>query len=478
MQVCHQQSCPACLIGQPGVGSRICIFWPTERNWFSGSVAAFDDSEGLSKIQYDDGDTEWLHLAVECYMQPSTGSTEVAGESHLLPFDERVIDLCNSDSEEEILPQQLTGPRSNSAVLIKSEPLLIKPDPGAASTLELQSAQPSQAGRSTGLPQPTHLSRHPQSVQSSTVRPSLQPSASMLSACPAKPALSPHTATALKSIPVSGQAPVKGGRSSPTQSKPEQKSKPEQRKRSREEFELQPHPPSTAVLHTPSLAQSLPLVQQPAGTPSPPLHPAVKQSDAHLQQRTSPLPPLIPSLDRSQSSTQPSKRLTVHSPKSSLQLLAFDIQQRKAITASMLQPSCSAGQQQRQNTASMLTANQGSQQTPLPVLQLPTDTSRQIQAASSSKCDDLGLILQKFALGVSLDTRNLQDALEELVCHLTDPVTSAKFFAIMDRQSSSDAKESLVRYYGRVSALVEKHHLGGYDEVARVLQIYLTNLCN
>ncbi|KAL0040951.1 hypothetical protein WJX79_011124 [Trebouxia sp. C0005] len=277
--------CKAPDAGQPGVGSRICIFWPTERNWFSGSVAAFDDSEGLSKIQYDDGDTEWLHLAVECYMQPSTGSTEVAGESHLLPFDERVIDLCNSDSEEEILPQQLTGPRSNSAVLIKSEPLLIKPDPGAASTLELQSAQPSQAGRSTGLPQPTHLSRHPQSVQSSTVRPSLQPSASMLSACPAKPALSPHTATALKSIP-------------------------------------------------------------------------------------------------------------------------------------------------------------------------------------------------KFALGVSLDTRNLQDALEELVCHLTDPVTSAKFFAIMDRQSSSDAKESLVRYYGRVSALVEKHHLGGYDEVARVLQIYLTNLCN
>ena len=55
------------------MGSRICIFWPTERNWFSGHVAAFDDSEGLSKIEYDDGDTEWLHLAVECYMQPPTG---------------------------------------------------------------------------------------------------------------------------------------------------------------------------------------------------------------------------------------------------------------------------------------------------------------------------------------------------------------------------------------------------------------------
>ena len=88
----------------------------------------------------------------------------------------------------------------------------------------------------------------------------------------------------------------------------------------------------------------------------------------------------------------------------------------------MLQPSSSAGQQQRQTTASMLTADQGSQQTPSPMLQLPTVTSRQIQDASSSKCDDLGLILQKFALGVSLDARSLQDALEELVCHLTDAV--------------------------------------------------------
>lgn len=43
--------------------------------------------------------------------------------------------------------------------------------------------------------------------------------------------------------------------------------------------------------------------------------------------------------------------------------------------------------------------------------------------------------------------------------------TSAKFFAILDRQSTSDAKESLARYFARVSALVEKHHLGGYAEV-------------
>ncbi len=342
------------------------------------------------------------------------GNTEVAGQGQLVPFNQGLIDLYSSDSEEEILPQQLTGQCSNSAVLVKSEPLLIKPEPGVASTLQLQTAQPSQAGRLTGLPQPTHPSQQPQSVQSSTLRCSLQPSASALSACPATPMLSPHTATALRSIPISGQAPVKGGRPSATQ-----KSKPEQRKRSRAEFESQPHPPSTAVLHTPSHPQPLPLLPQPASTPVPPLQPAAKQSDAHLQQRT---PPLPPPLNRSQSSTQPSKRLSLHQPKSSLQLLASDLQQHNAITASMLQPSSSAGQQQRQNTASMLTADQGSQQTPLPMVQLPTDTSRQIQAASSSKCDDLGLILQRFASRVSLDARHLQDALEELVCHLTDAV--------------------------------------------------------
>jgi len=47
-----------------------------------------------------------------------------------------------------------------------------------------------------------------------------------------------------------------------------------------------------------------------------------------------------------------------------------------------------------------------------------------------------------------------------LICRI-----SAKFFAILDRQSTSDAKESLARYHARVSALVEKHQLGGYDEV-------------
>ena len=69
------------LTGTPGIGCRICVYWPSSRNWYSGQVAAFDNAEGLSKIQYDDGDVEWLHLAVECYMlQPAGGLPD--GHSH------------------------------------------------------------------------------------------------------------------------------------------------------------------------------------------------------------------------------------------------------------------------------------------------------------------------------------------------------------------------------------------------------------
>ncbi len=61
---------------------------------------------------------------------------------------------------------------------------------------------------------------------------------------------------------------------------------------------------------------------------------------------------------------------------------------------------------------------------------------------------------------VPTDCTLLHSCVACLICR-----TSAKFFAILDRQSTSDAKESLERYHARVSTLVEKHQLGGYYEV-------------
>ena len=65
------------LTGHPGIGSRLCIYWPAEQNWYSGQVTAVDGDEGLSRIQYDDGEVQWLHLAVECYMQAPAGGFAV-----------------------------------------------------------------------------------------------------------------------------------------------------------------------------------------------------------------------------------------------------------------------------------------------------------------------------------------------------------------------------------------------------------------
>ena len=43
--------------------------------------------------------------------------------------------------------------------------------------------------------------------------------------------------------------------------------------------------------------------------------------------------------------------------------------------------------------------------------------------------------------------------------------TSARFVAILDKQSKQEAEESLARYHKRVSALIEKHRAEGYAKV-------------
>ena len=59
--------------GYPAVGTHLCVYWPTEQAWFAGCLTAYDAREGLSKINYDDGDEEWLYLVMESYMISSAG---------------------------------------------------------------------------------------------------------------------------------------------------------------------------------------------------------------------------------------------------------------------------------------------------------------------------------------------------------------------------------------------------------------------
>lgn len=48
-----------------------------EQTWFAGCLTAYDAQKGLSKIDYYDGDEEWLYLAMESYMISSAGEHSV-----------------------------------------------------------------------------------------------------------------------------------------------------------------------------------------------------------------------------------------------------------------------------------------------------------------------------------------------------------------------------------------------------------------
>jgi len=41
------------------LGQRVQVWWPSDEEWFEGRVAKYDSEEGY-RIDYDDGDTEWL----------------------------------------------------------------------------------------------------------------------------------------------------------------------------------------------------------------------------------------------------------------------------------------------------------------------------------------------------------------------------------------------------------------------------------
>lgn len=614
-----EEQCKAPDAGHPGVGSRICIFWPVERNWYSGQVSDFDDSQGLSKIQYDDGDVEWLHLAVEGYMQPSARVTEVGGGGQLAPHHgEQVIEIYEIyDSDEEAersAHRQRLAQHSSSAVLINSEPLLIKSEPEPDPPRQHPRAQQSHAVGSRD-PSTTHdaHSAHPATPAqpSATSRSEVMIQSSAFAANFATPMLAMQQAHLTGS-----EAPA------------DQSTKPGQRKRLREEAEIHKHPshalqhalaaqsthaadrpasmtaadadaqlvlvsaahqvvaegrshPSwinlvfepRAKLHAclPANLDSQPGSAQqadcnaPAGLASrahvpykamlmPPSNSAASELDAAVQpgfklqadsasqpgstpgqhhqgmlasQKTlqelqaqflscgrhmrsdSPallhtkphaLHPAVPPTPQSLPSMPQAKdwlhhsllqapgqqsHLQLHQPTTHLQPLQPPPQSRPSSQpatsslqhlVSLPKPSSVDMQQQAAIAAGMPT--QGSQQSLPAALQLATVPGTQMQTAPSSKLEHLEVLLQKFAWGPNPKGDSPHGILEELVAHLTDAITSARFVAILDRQSTQEAEESLTRYHKRVSALIEKHRAEGYAKVSKVLQAYLMGLCS
>ena len=52
------------------VGKRIRLYWPSEGEWFSGTVYAYDESTDLHSVLYDDDDDYF-----ECLCDPTTAWT-------------------------------------------------------------------------------------------------------------------------------------------------------------------------------------------------------------------------------------------------------------------------------------------------------------------------------------------------------------------------------------------------------------------
>ncbi len=56
-------------VGPELIGRRLHLYWALDRRWFVGVVTGFEwrdeESRGLHRVKYDDGDEELLHLATD-----------------------------------------------------------------------------------------------------------------------------------------------------------------------------------------------------------------------------------------------------------------------------------------------------------------------------------------------------------------------------------------------------------------------------
>lgn len=44
------------------IGKKVKVFWPVDESWYTGTVQEYDDATGEHRLQYADGDTEWVKI--------------------------------------------------------------------------------------------------------------------------------------------------------------------------------------------------------------------------------------------------------------------------------------------------------------------------------------------------------------------------------------------------------------------------------
>ena len=95
----------------PAADERIKVYWPEEKEWYTGTVTSMDTT-GRCHVEYDDGDEEWLELANHKWeLLPAKGSSFT--NLHPKGFKTQ-LSLCDSparaaDHRKCLLARDLSG---------------------------------------------------------------------------------------------------------------------------------------------------------------------------------------------------------------------------------------------------------------------------------------------------------------------------------------------------------------------------------
>ena len=72
--------------GEDAVDWRIRVWWKDDKCFYGGYVVSFRDKSGRHKVEYDDGEVEWLNLdteeAVEWFIPASANLKKLGLEKH------------------------------------------------------------------------------------------------------------------------------------------------------------------------------------------------------------------------------------------------------------------------------------------------------------------------------------------------------------------------------------------------------------
>ncbi len=113
------------------VGSRVAVFWPLEKEFFTGTIAKFEASNQCHLIRYEDGDEEWTNLVYRKFTKVISEARRIQVESrnNFLHDESDSVNVFSSASSTVSLTVSLTATGNvTQNPLDKPKPNMVKSD--------------------------------------------------------------------------------------------------------------------------------------------------------------------------------------------------------------------------------------------------------------------------------------------------------------------------------------------------------------